>query len=225
MWWERRVAERRGEWAPTGAAFALEPGPSLAGEATHSGQWPEDMALSAAHPEAWEGAGGSCVALVTWTQVSARLSPSLTFVPPHLRAQRKDVRVLCVCVCVCSKLFTLCKYIRNKFLLEAAPGIFGAEVVTATQGHPSPTSVLDDVLEQLHGTHDVLVLHRERTRGLVRSRLAGPKSNVTVSRFSSGTWNPPGTLPVSLGEGGAVRHSLSPVPWPDGQAVWELLTH
>ena len=46
---------------------------------------------------------------------------------------------VCVCVCVCSKLFTLCKYIRNKLLLEAAPGgIFGAEVVTATQGHPSP---------------------------------------------------------------------------------------
>ena len=101
-WWERRVAERRGEWAPTGAAFALETGPSLAGEATPSGQWPEDTALSAAHPEAWEGAGGSCVALVTWTQVPARLRPSLTFVPPHLRAQRKDVHVCaCVCVCVC----------------------------------------------------------------------------------------------------------------------------
>ena len=69
---------------------------------------------------------------------------------------------------VWSKLFTLCKYIRKKFLMEVAPGrtevSLGAEVATATQGSPHlpHAQVLDDVLKQLHGAHDVLVLRGER---------------------------------------------------------------
>lgn len=90
--------------------------------------------------------------------------------PPHLPAQMKGVCVCVggVCVCVWSKLFTLCKYIRKKFLMEVAPGrtevSLGAEVATATQGSPHlpHAQVLDDVLEQLHGAHDVLVLRGER---------------------------------------------------------------
>lgn len=52
--------------------------------------------------------------------------------------------------------------------MEVAPGrtevSLGAEVATATQGSPHlpHAQVLDDVLEQLHGAHDVLVLRGER---------------------------------------------------------------
>ena len=101
---------------------------------------------------------------------------------PHLPAQMKGVCVWWwgggVCVCVCSKLFTLCKYIRKKFLMEVAPGrtevSLGAEVVTATPQplHLPHAQVLDDILEQLHGTHDVLVLRGERGRE-ARSALGG----------------------------------------------------
>lgn len=93
----------------------------------------------------------------------------LSSLSPHLPAQMKGVCVEGgVCVCVWSKLFTLCKYIRKKFLMEVAPGrtevSLGAEVATATQGSPHlpHAQVLDDVLEQLHGAHDVLVLRGER---------------------------------------------------------------
>ena len=93
----------------------------------------------------------------------------LSSLSPHLPAQMKGVCVEGgVCVCVWSKLFTLCKYIRKKFLMEVAPGrtevSLGAEVATATQGSPHlpHAQVLDDVLEQLHGAHDVLILRGER---------------------------------------------------------------
>lgn len=52
--------------------------------------------------------------------------------------------------------------------MEVAPGrtevSLGAEVATATQGSPHlpHAQVLDDVLEQLHGAHDVLILRGER---------------------------------------------------------------
>ena len=92
----------------------------------------------------------------------------LSSLSPHLPAQMKGVCGRGVFVYVWSKLFTLCKYIRKKFLMEVAPGrtevSLGAEVATATQGSPHlpHAQVLDDVLEQLHGAHDVLVLRGER---------------------------------------------------------------
>lgn len=92
----------------------------------------------------------------------------LSSLSPHLPAQMKGVCGRGVFVYVWSKLFTLCKYIRKKFLMEVAPGrtevSLGAEVATATQGSPHlpHAQVLDDVLKQLHGAHDVLVLRGER---------------------------------------------------------------
>lgn len=75
----------------------------------------------------------------------------------------------CVCMCIWSKLFTFCKCIRKKFLVEAAPPrtevLLGAVVARPTR---DPSWVLDDVLEQLHGAHDILVLHGEWMNGLVR---------------------------------------------------------
>lgn len=75
----------------------------------------------------------------------------------------------CMCMCIWSKLFTFCKYIRKKFLVEAAPHrteVFWVAVVARPTRDPS--RVLDDVLEQLHGAHDILVLHGEWMSGLVR---------------------------------------------------------
>lgn len=160
-----------GKWARRAGALALQAGPSSVEEPAARGLKMPLFQLST--QEAWEGGAGSCAALVLWTQLPARPSPSLISVPPPASP---DEGCVCwgggegVCVCVWSKLFTLCKYIRKKFFMEVAPGrtevSLGEEVAIATQGFPHlpHAQVLDDVLEQLHGAHDVLILRGERGR-------------------------------------------------------------
>ena len=151
--WQKEGA---GKWAHRAGALALQAGPSSVDDPAASGLKMPLFQLST--QEAWEWGAGSCVDPAPLSSLS-----------PHLPAQMKGVCVEGgVCVCVWSKLFTLCKYIRKKFLMEVAPGrtevSLGAEVATATQGSPHlpHAQVLDDVLEQLHGAHDVLVLRGER---------------------------------------------------------------
>lgn len=83
---------------------------------------------------------------------------------------------MCVCACVracacvsganCSFFANI---LENSFFVEAAPHrtelLLGAAVARPMQ---DPSWVLDDILEQLHGAHDILVLHGEWMSGLVR---------------------------------------------------------
>ena len=68
-----------GTWARRAGALALQAGPSSVEEPAARGLKMPLFQLST--QEAWEGGAGSCAALVPWTQLPARPSPSLISVP------------------------------------------------------------------------------------------------------------------------------------------------
>ena len=132
----------------------LETGASSVGDLEHfpgSTPWPaacrhcsfSAQSRGSPTPLAWDRDWPGYVVLITWIQLPARLSPALTSAHPP-PAQRNGLCV-CVCVCVCpEQTVHFFKYIRKKFLMEAAPGrievSLGAEVAMATQV-PLPTDM------------------------------------------------------------------------------------
>ena len=174
---------------------------------TFGSQWPHILLSHQPAPEAasplWPGtwlAGG--VWLVSLDPAPNQMQ-SLPDLGPPLTAQRNG------CVCVSGANCSLFANILEKCFLWRLL-LAGLRWWQWPLGNTP--CVLDDVLKQLHGPHDVLVLCGEGMRGRVGEVPTFGRLEQSLRRDPE--FIPQGLLFVSLGYGVLVRRSLSLAPWP-----------
>lgn len=202
-------ARGRGDWAHTGGAWRQRLDPPLKELSTFlltsSSQWPYTLLSHQPTPEAasprWPGtwlAGGMWLTSPAPSSQPDAVPPNLG---PPLPAQRDG------CVSVSGANYSLFANILEKCFSWR---LFLAGLRWWQWPLGSTPCVLDDILKQLHGPHDVLVLCGEGMRGRVGAVPTFDHLEQVLHRDPE--FIPQGLCPWAMGV--LVRHSLSLVPWP-----------